>query len=42
MIELTGLHVLLTYRCTFECDHCFVWGSPNQAGTFTLADIERA
>ncbi len=20
---LTGLHLLLTYKCTFECDHCF-------------------
>ena len=41
MVEISGLHILLTYRCTFECDHCFVWGSPRQEGTFTLADIER-
>lgn len=32
---LTGLHILLTYQCTFECDHCFVWGSPFQSGVFT-------
>jgi hypothetical protein len=38
-MKLTGLHLLLTYQCTFECDHCFVWGSPWQSGTMTLADI---
>ena len=36
----TGLHLLLTYQCTFECDHCFVWGSPFQSGTLTLANIK--
>jgi MoaA/NifB/PqqE/SkfB family radical SAM enzyme len=39
MMHLTGLHLLLTYQCTFECDHCFVWGSPWQNGTMTLQDI---
>lgn len=38
-MKLTGLHLLLTYLCTFECDHCFVWGSPWQSGTMTLDDI---
>jgi hypothetical protein len=38
-MELTGLHLLLTYRCTYECDHCFVWGSPRQHGTFTLSQM---
>ena len=38
-MELSGLHLLLTYQCTFECDHCFTWGSPWQTGTLTLADI---
>ena len=41
-MHLTGLHFLLTYQCTFECDHCFVWGSPWQSGVFTLEGIERA
>ena len=40
-MELKGLHLLLTYLCTFECEHCFVWGSPWQSGTMTLDDIER-
>ena len=38
-MKLTGLHMLLTYQCTFECDHCFAWGSPWQEGTMTLQDI---
>jgi hypothetical protein len=39
-MKLTGLHLLLTYRCNFECDHCFLWGSPRQSGTMTLAQIQ--
>ncbi len=38
-MKLSGLHILLTYQCTFECDHCFVWGSPWQKGTLTLEQI---
>lgn len=38
-MKLSGLHLLLTYQCTFECDHCFVWGSPRQKGTLTLEQI---
>jgi hypothetical protein len=38
--SLSGLHLLLTYQCTFECDHCFVWGGPFQTGTMTLDTID--
>lgn len=38
-MQLTGLHFLLSYQCTSECDHCFVWGSPGAQGTMTLAQI---
>jgi hypothetical protein len=38
-MQLTGLHILLTYQCTFECDHCFVWGSPRQKGTLSLLQL---
>lgn len=38
-MALTGLHLLMTYQCTFECDHCFVWGSPSQTGTMTLSQV---
>ena len=37
---LSGLHLLLTYECNFECDHCFVWGGPSQTGTMTDETIE--
>lgn len=40
-MELTGLHLLLTYQCTQRCDHCFVWGSPSQRGTMTLEQVGR-
>jgi MoaA/NifB/PqqE/SkfB family radical SAM enzyme len=36
---LKGLHLLLTYQCNYECDHCFVWGSPKQLGTMSLQKI---
>ncbi len=38
---LTGIHFLLTYRCTFECDHCFLFGSPNAQGTFTFIQVKQ-
>ena len=39
-MKLSGLHILLTYQCTFECDHCFVWGSPRQHGVLTLEQVD--
>jgi len=33
---LSGVHILLTYTCLFECDHCFLYCSPNVEGTFTV------
>lgn len=41
MSSLRELHLLLTYRCTMECDHCFVWGSPQQSGVMTLEQVRR-
>ena len=38
-MKLTSLHVLLTYQCNYECDHCFVWGSPRQKGTFSIRQL---
>ena len=38
-MKLSGLHLLLTYQCTFECEHCFVWGSPWQSGVMNLAQL---
>lgn len=39
---LTGLHFLLTYKCTFECAHCFVFSGPLVEGTFTLEQVRTA
>ncbi len=38
-MKLKGIHFLLSYRCTDECDHCFVWSSPQAKGTMSLAQI---
>ena len=40
-MKLSSLHLLLTYQCTLECDHCFVWGSPWQQGTMTLETVRQ-
>lgn len=37
---LTGVHFLLTYKCTFECDHCFLYCGPDSEGTFTIDRVE--
>lgn len=41
-MTLEAIHFLVTYRCTYACDHCFVWSSPESEGTMTAAQIERA
>lgn len=38
-MKLSQLHLLLTYQCTYECDHCFVWSSPWLTNTMTLDSI---
>ncbi len=40
-MKISGLHILLTYQCTFECDHCFVFGSPFQNGVLTLEQVRQ-
>jgi MoaA/NifB/PqqE/SkfB family radical SAM enzyme len=40
-MRLSSLHILLTYQCTYECDHCFVWGSPRQTGVLTISSLEK-
>jgi MoaA/NifB/PqqE/SkfB family radical SAM enzyme len=39
-MQLTGIHILLTYKCLYECDHCFAWGSPWQDGVLSGTQIE--
>ncbi|HDR06818.1 MAG TPA: radical SAM protein [Candidatus Coatesbacteria bacterium] len=36
---LTAIHILLTYTCNWECDHCFLFSSPRFEGTFSLARL---
>ena len=38
-MRLEGVHFLLTYKCNLECDHCFVWSSPEAEGTFRLEQV---
>jgi hypothetical protein len=38
---LTGVHLLLSYKCDSECDHCFVYSSPRAKGTFTLSQMKQ-
>ena len=38
-MRLSGVHLLLSYACNFECDHCFVWSSPRQSATMTLETV---
>ncbi len=33
---LTQVHILLTFQCTFACDHCFLYSGPFSKGTMTL------
>lgn len=40
-MKVNSLHLLLTYQCNLECNHCFVWGSPWQSGTMQIGDIRR-
>jgi hypothetical protein len=40
-MKLSSLHILLTYRCTLACDHCFVWSSPRQTGTMSLDTLRQ-
>ncbi|MCJ7618729.1 MAG: radical SAM protein, partial [Anaerolineae bacterium] len=39
---LTGIHLLLTYTCNYECDHCFLYCGPHAEGTFTLEHLRVA
>ncbi len=39
IVPINQLDLLLTYKCNLECDHCFVFGSPNATGTMKISDI---
>lgn len=37
---MNSIHFILTYQCTGECDHCFLYCGPRAEGVFTLEKIE--
>jgi len=38
-MPINELDLLLTYKCNLECDHCFVFGSPDATGTMKISNI---
>lgn len=38
-VMITGIHILLSYACTNQCGHCFVFSCPGAKGTFTLGQL---
>jgi hypothetical protein len=38
-MPINELDLLLTYKCNLECDHCFVFSSPDARGVMKIADI---
>ncbi|HIH01605.1 TPA: hypothetical protein HA259_05980 [Thermoplasmata archaeon] len=37
--RIEAVHLLTTYRCERECDHCFVWAGPSQLLTMPMGFI---
>jgi organic radical activating enzyme len=40
-MAITGVHLIQTYKCNFECDHCFVYSGPEAGGVMKISDIHR-
>ena len=38
-VGLESVHLLLTYKCDGECDHCFVWSGPQAPGTMSTHHV---
>jgi organic radical activating enzyme len=38
---ITGVHLIQTYKCNFECDHCFIYSGPEARGVMKISDIHR-
>jgi hypothetical protein len=39
--SLTGVHFLISYGCSAECDHCFIWGTPRRDSGMTVELVDR-
>ena len=40
MKSLTAIHFLISYGCSCECAHCFVWGSPHRQASMTAEQVD--
>jgi len=38
--SLSGVHFLITYGCSAECDHCFIWGAPGRRSAMAPKQID--
>lgn len=38
--SLTGIHFLITYGCSAECDHCFIWGTPRRSSAMSVEQVD--
>ena len=38
-MTISGIHLLLTYKCSFACDHCFVYACPDAKGVMRISDV---
>ena len=36
---LKNIHILLTYTCPLQCDHCFIYASPRASGKLTPTQV---
>ena len=41
VMSINEIDFLLTYKCNLECDHCFVFGSPEAKGVMKIVDIRK-
>ena len=39
--SLTSIHFLITYGCSAECDHCFIWGTPRRSAAMTIEQVDQ-
>ncbi|UCC67883.1 MAG: hypothetical protein JSV79_12320 [Armatimonadota bacterium] len=38
--SLEGVHFLITYGCSSECDHCFIWANPGREAGMTSEQVD--
>lgn len=38
--SLKGIHFLISYGCSSECEHCFIWGTPRRDAGMTVELVD--